>query len=55
MWRNFWYWLKRVMAFEEAPGHPGVRPHPPLGSDQGEREQIEKKMELDSMHAGFRR
>ena len=55
MWRELWNWIKRLAAFEESPGHPGIRPHPPLGSDRGERDQIEHRMEMDSMHAGFRR
>ena len=52
MWREWLKWFMRLFAFQD---RPGITPHPPLDSDQGEREQIESRMELDSMHAGFRR
>ena len=49
MWRNLIQWLKRLLGL---PGPGAVEGHPPLDTDRGAREHIEKLMEADSRHAG---
>ena len=52
MWRELWQLIKRIFGLHD---FASIRPHPPMTSDQGERDQIERKMEKDSMHAGSHR
>ena len=42
------------LGFKRYLKEQGLRPHPDLTTDRGEREFAENRMELDSQHAGRR-
>lgn len=49
--RKLFTWIQGL-RFRRFLKRQGVRPHPTVESDQGERRYSDKNMEMDSLHVG---
>ncbi len=50
MWRRWWQWVRGLFLRKKG----AIEPHPRVDTDQGEREHVERLMEADSRHAGYK-